>query len=384
MKTSIRNITYLCYFTLFLFAVSLTSISPLLPAISKTFSLNKAQAGAIFTTEFTGFMLFIIFGGFLGDRFGKRQILMISVFGFAVSLTAFSLAGTYPAILITMFFVGGFGSILESMSMAMVFDIHEHKRSFYVNLSQVFFGAGAITGPFFAGMILSYDVNWRVYYYVLIFPVIILGFLFVFFKMPNIQNTSVTSLIDIGRVLKNRKFLLICLCMFLYVGSEIGGWGWLSTLLKEDLGFPIVKAGLAVSVFWIAMTAGRILCGSLTLKYKLKTIVITLASLSSIATFLSAFITTELLIWIVIAAMGLSYSSLFSLIVDYGTQNSSISSGITVALLIGSGSVGSMTVPYIMGIVGQNYDLSTAMLVPSFLLIFIAAVFIRFKDQKTK
>ena len=30
-------------------------------------------------------------------------------------------------------------------------------------------------------------------------------------------------------LVRDRRFLLICLCMMLYTGAEVGSWGWMST-----------------------------------------------------------------------------------------------------------------------------------------------------------
>ena len=376
--------TYLCYITLSVFAISLTSISPLLPAISKTFSLTKAKAGSIFTAQAFGFFIFILIGGFLADKYGKKQIINYSLFGFAISLLLFAISKTYYSLLLTIMFVGAFGGVLESISTALVFDLNKIKRSYYVNLSQVFFGFGAIIGPFLAGFILSREIEWRVYYYVLIIIVFVLALIFTLYKTPPTPKVISVTMKDLSGIFKNKKFILICFCMIFYTGSEIGGWGWLSTLVKENMHFSIEKSGLAVSVFWIAMTTSRILIGRLTLIYKLRSIIIILAALSSIVTLLAVFTSSEILVWFVIVALGLTYSSQFSLIVDYGTQNSSLSTGITVSLLIGSGAVGSMLVPYFMGVAGDHISLSYAMIIPTVLLMLVAIIFIGFGIRQNK
>lgn len=379
-----RFATYLCYIILALFAMNLTAISPLLPSISKYFSLGMAEAGALFTAEFAGFLIFIFIGGFLADKFGKKLIVGIGLFGMGIFSFLLTTTSSFTVAVFLMVFIGGFGGVIESMATAMVSDMNDVNRSFYVNLSQVFFGVGAIIGPMGAGLIVAYGIDWKVFYLIIATLLLVVAFIFAFYKMPVMPKSTSITLLDMGRALKNKRLIAICLCMVFYTGSEVGGWGWLSTLLKDDMSFSMVKASAAVAVFWIAMTAGRLLCGQLTLRFKLRPMIIALAIASSVVTFLSIFSGSEALVWLIIVAMGLTYSSQFPFLVDYGNEKSSATSGITIAILIGSGSIGSMLVPYFMGLVGEYAGLRSAMIIPTVLLMLVAVILMGFRQEQVK
>lgn len=360
------------------FAMNLTVISPMLIEISRTFSLNTAQAGVIFTVEFAGFIIFVISGAVFSERWGKKSVLSVSLAGFTVCLFLFSFSPGFISSCIIMFFLGGFGGIIESLITAVISDLNEINTSFYVNLSQVFFGMGAVLGPIAAGLAVSNGASWRSYYQVLGTFSLVISLIFILRKLPIRHKTGNVALADFINLLKERKFLLICLCMFFYTGSEVGGWGWLCTLLKQSMGFSIIKSGIAVAIFWVAMTIGRFLCGPLTLRYSLRKIIMVLAFLSGAVTALSILELNELAVWIVIAAMGFTYSSQFPLIAAYGADYSKASSGNAFSLLIGSGGVGGMLIPYFMGVVGNNTSLRISMFIPTILLVFVGLIFLRF------
>jgi fucose permease len=61
--------------------------------------------------------------------------------------------------------------------------------------------------------------------------------------------------------------------------------------------------------------------------------------------------------------------------VDYGTDTSSVSSDITISALMSGGALGIMIVPYLMGIIGDNINLPSAMILPAVLLMLIAIIF---------
>ena len=139
--------TAMCYSLIFLCAVILTVMSPLLSEIAKAYNLDMAQSGLLFTAQFVGFSLFILFGGIAADRFGKKAVLSVNLIVMTVFIFLFSIAPNYIFACIFMFFIGGSTGILESIANALVADINPIKRSFYINLAQVFFGVGALAGP---------------------------------------------------------------------------------------------------------------------------------------------------------------------------------------------------------------------------------------------
>jgi len=160
-------INYLIYGIMFLFAMVLTVLSPLLPEISKTFSLGLAESGFIFTANFLGFVLFIIIGGILADRIGKKRVLFISLAGFTLSLLLLPLASNFFWAFMAIILMGGFGGSIEGAVSAMITDVNPEKPGFYLNFAQVFFGLGAIIGPIGAGILISKGFSWQVCYYLL-------------------------------------------------------------------------------------------------------------------------------------------------------------------------------------------------------------------------
>lgn len=364
------------YLIVFAFAMNLTVISPLLPAISKSFSIGIPESGLIFTTNFIGFVIFVLAGGVLSDKYGKKAVLFVSLVGFTLSIFAFSTSqGLYSACII-MFFLGGFGGIIETLIMALASELHPERPSYYVNLSQVFFGIGAVVGPLMAGLVLSRGLDWRICYIAVGILSLVLTAGFARCRIPRVSGGSGFSLSHIKHITSDKGFILICLCMFLYTGSEVGGWGWLATFLKQSLGFGASKASVAVSAFWLSMTAGRLLCGSLTARFSMRGIIITLSSISAAVTLLSSIVRSEAAIWVVVVAMGLAYSSQFPLIISSGSNASKEYQGTVFSLLVGSGSVGSMTVPLAMGFIGGNLSMGSAMVLPAVMLFAISMIFI--------
>lgn len=387
-----------------LFAMNLTAISPAILEIGKAFSLSTAQSGLIFTFNFIGFAVFILTGGALTDRFGKKAVLNAAIVGLTASLAVFASVQSFAVLCAVAIFMGGFGGVLESLVSALVSDINPENPGFYVNLTQVFFGIGAIVGPVAAGFAISSGAGWRVYYLVMCALFLVMSVIFLPARVQAVNEavTSEKSLLEKGgenqkagialkggqppwrvmSLVKSPGFILLCLCIMFYTGAEVGGWGWMCKLLEENLGYSVATSGFAVAFFWIAMTAGRTLCGALTGKVPMVWMIRILALSAAIFTLLSALVKNEAGMWILVALMGLTYSSLFPFIIAYGGSKLNAPSGITYSLLVAAGGVGSMTVPYVMGLVGDVFTMSAAMLVPAVLLFLVAVIFFSFRLDK--
>jgi len=372
-----RLLTFVSYGVMAVFAIALTITSPLLPAIAGSFALTMAESGVIFTANFIGFVTFILVGGILADRWGKQRVLAVALGGFAAALLAMPLALSFAVACAITLFIGGFGGILESQLGALIAALNPERPSYYLNLSQVFFGVGALVGPVAAGLLLSAGVDWRVCYGILGVLTLALAGMFVSIRLPLLSATDRIRWSAFAALMRDRRFLLICLCVLLYTGAEVGSWGWMSTFLTRSAGFSIVESSAAVGVFWAAMTVGRFLCGRLTLRYDLRTIIMTLAGVAVLVTLVSGLVVAKLAVWAVIVGLGLVYSSQWPLIVAYGSERYTASSGTVFALLVGSGGVGTTVVPYLMGVIGEQTSIRAAMISPAILFVAIVAIFWR-------
>ena len=368
------------------YAMNITAMSPLIPKIADTFGMPLSSVGILFTTVFLGFVSFILFGGFAAGRYGTKRVLNIAYIGYTVSVFLFALAPSFITLCIISVFMGGFAGILESLSSAFVGEINPERPDFYINLTQVFFGIGALA-PVGVGFIISSGLSWRITYFILAGFSAVTMVIFLLTKDTGNVGRENQGNVEKPRnmvsvLIKDYKFILLFIAMFLYTGSEVGAWGWMSTFLSEKLSFPEVLSATAVAVFWLSMTLGRLVCGALTSKVKSRTIILALAFIASATTFVSAFIQSPTAAWVVIVGMGLGYSSIFPLIVAYGGSRVKAPSSLVISALVAGGGVGSMIIPFLIGVAGDNLGFGAAMILPSVFLLMIAVIFIVLRNKK--
>ncbi|HEX3043380.1 MAG TPA: MFS transporter, partial [Bacillota bacterium] len=222
---------------------------------------------------------------------------------------------------------------------------------------------------------------WQICYFILGGLSLIFTGLFLMLKLPPLPQSAKITLLTFGKLIIDPKLLIICLCMAFYTGSEIGGWGWMSTFLKQNLKFSATKSSIAVALFWGGMTIGRFICGRLLVRFNLRNIIITLAFLSALITTLSGYITGGLAVLGIVIAMGLAYSSLWPMIASYGGNYHPQYSGTVFALLIASGGIGATVIPLAMGFLAQNINIRMAAISPGILFLLIGLIFVNLKKN---
>lgn len=385
-----KYITYLSCTVLAVYAMVLTAISPLIPKIADSFRLDIATVGILFTFTFIGLTVFVPIGGYIADRVGKKKVLNVSVPGVALALVGFVTAPNFVVLCLASIFLGGFGGVTESMIGAFILDINTEKPDYYVNMSQVFFGIGAIIGPLAVGRAISVGLDWRACYVLLGILTAAVALVFLFSKhidkssdcaISGCQEESESQKgipLKLSDLVKSKAFILLCFAMFLYTGSEVGAWGWMCTYLEESFLFSPDQSAMAVALFWLALTIGRIFCGLLTSRFSTVRIIMVLAFSSAVFTLLSAFVKSDAGIYATIVAMGFAFSSQYPLILSYAGKITGKSSGMVFSLLTACSGLGNMVIPYIMGLIGNSFRMSTAMIFPALLFALTGVIFVYF------
>ena len=89
--------------------------SALLPPIIRELELSYTQAGALASAFFWAYIALQIPSGLLGDRFGRRRVLMLGLVGVAAATALTGLAGSFGALLVARLATGvGQGSLFSN------------------------------------------------------------------------------------------------------------------------------------------------------------------------------------------------------------------------------------------------------------------------------
>lgn len=353
---------------MFLFAVAVTSLSPALPAIAAEFGAGLGRLGLIFTSNFLGFCAALSFSGCFSGRIPKSRFFVAGGLGLGLALAAMSAVPGLNFAYAAIFFVGGFGGLVESIGSAVAADLNPGRVGPALNLAQVFFALGALAGPMLTSAFIARGISWRLMYLGTgaVTLALFLPFLFARFPDPPEERFSWPALRGLAR---DGWFLGVLLVMAAYVGVEIGLWGWLATYLGRDLGFSVVRSGWAVSLFWLAMTAGRGVCSALLRRVPASRVLIGLTTLGLAATVPLVLPAARLPIWPIVVLLGLGLSGIWPTIVAYGSARHPGHRVLVFSAIVASGGLGGLVVPALVGALAEAAGFRSGL----FLLVLLQA-----------
>jgi hypothetical protein len=146
--------------------------------------------------------------------------------------------------------------------------------------------------------------------------------------------------------------LSICALLFLYVGCEISFASWIAPSIVEKGVMTERDASFMVALFWGCMTGGRLagaaVLASTTAIDTLLVVQLSVAFISVVFLYTMVHAGTAVL-WISTAALGLSLSSIFPMVLSYCSIKGMRLNGAEISRMMVGANLGGMLVPFVMG-----------------------------------
>ena len=265
--------------------------------MSEELGLTDLEFGTIFSAFVLGYALFQIPGGWLGDRFGYKKVLVsaLILWSLFTALTPLapasplvSLLGVVGAICLVRFLIGLSESVSYPCSTALAgkwFPPQERGRA----IGTIFAGLGvgaALTSPIVAWLVVSY--SWQLSFYICALVGILLGLVLVFYLTewpqhhPHISESELeyiregrTARTPAGsattraktpwmKILTNRDVFLL-FASYVCIGYTVYIYfAWFYRYLTDERGFDAMNASYFAVFPFLAMTVTAPLGGWLT------------------------------------------------------------------------------------------------------------------------
>ena len=127
-------------------------VLPLLPRYAELYDVSGAAIGLLFASFSLMQFLFAPLWGRLSDRYGRRPLLMLGLFGSVLSYTLFAFANSYALLLVSRLAAGLFGATIGT-AQAYIADVTgHHDRGKEMALIGAAFGVGFTIGPAVGGL----------------------------------------------------------------------------------------------------------------------------------------------------------------------------------------------------------------------------------------
>ncbi len=245
--------------SIFSYAIIFTVMPASINEMQAFYHSNGSLLAWLFRLMMTGFLVATLLGGRYSDRVGKFRVLAVGSALMGLGALILGCTSNFSVAIAATLVMGIGGGFSECISMAAAADLYpDSRRTAVLNYTQVVFAAGAVACPLAVAQLLKSGLNWR-YGFAGVAVVCALSAIMSFLTGCKRRESIRDSRSDRQwrDLLSNRLVLWLSLGLFLYVGYECGTANWLAAYFKRDLFASNALAPWSVGVFWLGISAGR-------------------------------------------------------------------------------------------------------------------------------
>lgn len=276
---------FICFLIAFIEGIDLQSAGVAAAGVGAHFGLDKSALGLFFSAAILGLLPGGLIGGRLGDRIGRKKVLMISValFGLFSILTA--LVTSYQGLLFARFMTGaGLGAALPNLVALASEAVNEKARGRAISLMYCGMPIGGIAVSLLASSALATD--WKVIFYVGgVLPLLVIPLMALFLPESRAflatqqadAQTEKAKFSDLFNAFFRLPTLLLWVGYFFTMMVVYMLLNWLPSLLME-LGFQKQQATMVQMFFSVGAFVGTIVLGVLVDRWKMQYVIILMYS----------------------------------------------------------------------------------------------------------
>jgi len=246
----------------FALGILIATVGPTLQSLAQRTAVPLETAGVFFTALFAGSLLTQLSLGSLVARIGIRNILIIGIVLASVGTFAFTATHQF-ALLLALGLLTGIGHGCVDTTTNLTIALLDEKRStMALNLVNMLYGVGAVTGPAIAGLAIRGGLPVEIGLWV--GGVVLLGALpLVLLLVPKGYKPGGSTTHSTTNILRSPLLWMLGLTVLLVVGIEQGMSGWTASYATQTTTLQEDGGALLSSGFWLSLTFGRLLATAL-------------------------------------------------------------------------------------------------------------------------
>lgn len=337
------------------------------PSMRATFVLPLEALGPLLVASTTGYVVASFGGARLLARVGLGELLALSCAVTGASLLGYASLGVWPMVvalgLVAGLGAGGIDTGINTWAAAR----HGPRM---LNWLHACYGIGAAGGPAIMTAVLADELPWQRGYALVGTAQVLLALVFVAARRAwspgevaaaaahDGTGAATTGTPSIRASLRAPRVKAGMVLFFAYTGLELAIGAWTFTLLTAARGVAMELAGSSVSLYWIALTAGRVL-GALLASFVSAAVLLRGASLAlTIALALLAAGLSPRLDVAALLVAGAAAGPMFPmLIATTRARVGALHAGNAIGFQVAAAAVGQATIPWLLGIAGARLGL---------------------------
>ena len=335
------------YFAFTTLGLSAVSLGPTLTGLAQHTDARLTEISFLFVARSLGYLLGAWQGGRLYDRLNGHRLLAVAFLSMAGLLALVPLMSQLWALTAVLLVLGLFEGSVDVGGNTLLIWLHGRGVGPFMSGLHFCYGIGAFLSPVIIAqaVLMSGDITGA--YWAL--ALLMLPAAALLLRTPRPQPAASAGHHPEDAVTPVGVLALIVLFFFLHVGAQAAFGGWVfSYATAQGLANATVAAYLT-SVYWIAITLGRLLAIPLAARLSAQTLLTgdLLGCLASVGIVL-LFPDSLLVLGIGSFGLGLAIASMYPMTLCLAERHMRITGRITGWLLVGS-SVGMMVLPWLIG-----------------------------------
>ncbi|WP_119326588.1 MFS transporter [Companilactobacillus musae] len=356
-------------------AADVALLSFIMPLLKKEMTLTDAQVGLVSSITTVGMIFGAILFGYLADKFGKKNIIIITLLLFSISNLALALTTNLSQFLLVRFITGiGLGGELPVATTIIADSFSGHRRSKMLILVDSFWAIGWILASLLAFLFMPV-YGWRPT--VIITSVMALYTLVIRRHLPeqtNVKNEKLNLKIALSEIWSpkyRRATLCLSILWFIIMFTYYGMFLWLPSVLIKR-GFSVVHSFGYTLLMSFAQLPGYFFAAYLMGKISRKKVL----AIYLVGTIIGAFMFgTAQSVWVVVlSSCILSFFTLGAwgiMIALTPTQYPLETRGVGIGFTQSIGRIGATVGPYLIG-----FSLGSGLSVTTVFFYFVIALII--------
>jgi fucose permease len=351
------------YYSFLLLGWSSLLLPALIRSVEHAFARTDREFALLYFRSALAYGAAAFSGGFITERIGRRIVLTAALLLAAAGAAGQALSPAWTPFLAAVMVAGWGTGLIDGGVNALFLDVYRDARGGALSFLHLFFGLGALIGPFCLGLAVTAGMSWRI-------ALVITGIGFLVgipallrAPMPSGRQSRRPERVGTAAMDETERSLLpfvgLAFGIGFYVAAEIGVSSWLVRFLSS---LSVAGATAVLSGFWTGLALGRLLSGWVAERtdyYAFTLGCIALASLSLAGAVLAPWLPVSALLF---ALTGMFFGPIFPMIMALGGniyphRLAALGGSLTTAAVVGG-----LIYPPLMGLLESRIGLGGGMI----------------------
>ncbi|HEY2421747.1 MAG TPA: MFS transporter [Neobacillus sp.] len=369
-------------------------IGTVLEPMVDSYGIHYRDGGQVIMNQFLGFLGGIMLAPLIVIRIGRRMTIFLALLSFALSQFVFSILPNWNVMLFMAPFGGAGIGIAETVVASLIIGHLKEKKATTLVIVEVFFGVGALAIPVISAFLIMTGVWNFSFAFVAVFTsvIMLLWFFLSFGELDPILKRQTKVLSEDGKKPARKRYakrqipivVTGALFFFMYVGTEMVLPNYLPTIMGKTTNLDASTLALSITVFWLAMTIGRISMTGIIDKIGYSKLFIICCIGQFCSLFMFAYSASAMFSLISIFLTGLFMGGIFSIGLLIVNETSKGLEEWTTSILMAMGGLGGAFLPRVVGELIDRYSITVtlwSLVLCGFILACLMAVIFHFRKK---